>query len=166
MSSNITIPRVENIPDLPPIDLALASAAALCWVGEAHHLSRGVSDHGPLCLTLSLANSVDRSQWHIFGYWDLHTKIQESLMEAICNYWVLNQNLANYGVMWHAFNPGVGGNTYPEFPQCRKRRSVHWGSWRKRFKGQRGCISATEVSHTAWQQVLWELALYRIERTK
>lgn len=37
------------------IDLAFASSDGLCWVTKAFTLSRGVSDHDPISMTLSLS---------------------------------------------------------------------------------------------------------------
>lgn len=42
---------------LSRIDLVLASSTALQWVRGVHHLSRGISDHAPVCPTLSLTDS-------------------------------------------------------------------------------------------------------------
>lgn len=38
---------------LSRIKLAFTSASTLCWVRKAHILPRGISDHAPLCLTIS-----------------------------------------------------------------------------------------------------------------
>lgn len=104
-----SIPPVENIGVIlyllercSVLILFFASSVALCWVQEVRHLSRGVSDHGPLCLTISVSKSPGLILWRLSRFWATDTRLQEPLMAAICNYWVLNRNLADPKVTWDA----------------------------------------------------------------
>lgn len=105
---------VTNIPVTPyitlsHIDLVYASSMELRWIREVQHLARGISDHAPLSLTISLSKPPSLQLWHLSRYWALDTKIQDPLLEAICNYWIFNGESAIFTIMWDAFKSWVRG---------------------------------------------------------
>lgn len=104
-----TIAVTQSCRALSRIHLAFASSTAVQWMREPQHLSRGVSDHASLCITLSLSNPLGLRLWHLCRYWALDTKNREPLLSIFCNYWVLNEESANNKGLWDALKSWVMG---------------------------------------------------------
>lgn len=90
-------------------ELAYASTEALGWTREAKHLPWGIWDHAPIYIIISLAKPPGLKLWRLSRFWALDERIQESMMETICNFWVLNGESANAATLWDAFKTWIRG---------------------------------------------------------
>lgn len=90
---------------LSQIDLVYVSTGALCWMREVKHLPRGISDHAPLSLAVSLDRSSGPRLWRLClsRFWAMDDRIQEAMSEAICNFWLRNRESANALILWDTF---------------------------------------------------------------
>lgn len=80
---------------LPQIDLAFASGSALHQVSAISILSRGVSDHAPLLVILSLG-LPGGGLWRLSRYWVIENSVQEPMQEELCQYWLTNYDCCSY----------------------------------------------------------------------
>lgn len=105
------------------IDLAFASPALVRRVVSAEVLSRGISNHALVSVTIRLSHVVGERLWRLSKYWIMEPKIQEELPEALCNFWINNVVSAGPLVLWDTFKSWLRG----EYMACiamKKRQSA------------------------------------------
>lgn len=90
------------------------------------------------------------------------------MTEAICNYWTLNINSLSSGAQWDAFKAWVQGEYISRFASLRREEAKALGDLEAEAeKREREYVgSPNEVNYYAWQQVLRDLSLCRVEQTK
>lgn len=94
---------------LSHIDLVFVTRSLLQRIAKVQILPRGISDHSPLMMTVLLGLPVGRRMWRQSGHWLVDSKVQEDMPEALCNYWLRNENIADPGVAWDAFKGWLRG---------------------------------------------------------
>lgn len=90
------------------------------------------------------------------------------MTEAICNYWIFNINSSSSGTQWDVFKAWVWGKYISRIASLQREEAKALGDLEADAeKREREYVdSPTEVNYYAWQQVLRELSLCRIEQKK
>lgn len=91
------------------IDLAYASPSLVRRLVSAEILSRGISDHAPVSVTIQLSPMVGERMWRLSKYWIMEPEIQEELPETLCGFWINNADSAGPLVQWDAFKAWLRG---------------------------------------------------------
>lgn len=97
---------------LSRIDLAFASHCLLKEVASTEILSRGISDHAPLLITIRTGSPGVRGVWRLSKYWICDTEIQEVIPEALYNFWINNAETADPLTLWEAFKACTRGGIH------------------------------------------------------
>lgn len=108
---------------LSRIDLAFASPALMRRVESAEILSRGISDHAPLSVTVRLTDVEGGGVWRLSKYWIMDPDIQEEMPESLCSFWLDNARSAGPLVVWDTLKSWLRG-IYINRIAAKKRRSV------------------------------------------
>lgn len=152
---------------LSRIDLVYVSSGALRCTRERKHLPRGISDHAPLNLTISLARSPGLKLWRLSRFWVLDERIQESILEAICNFWLLNGDSANATTLWDTFKAWIRGEYVFHISSLQREatRSLEVLEWEAGRCEAVFIESPNITNHLTWQRALRELSFYNVEQT-
>lgn len=128
----------------------------------------GISVHAPLNLTISLARSPGLKLWHLSRFWAQDDMLQEPLLEAICNFWVLNGDFANAMTVWDTFKSWVRGEYISRISSLQKEASSSLeGLEGKAARCEaRYIASSTGTTYPTWQMALRDLSLYNVEQNK
>lgn len=103
--------------------MIFASYSILKKTSDVDIMSRGISDHAPLFLKLSLGPPGERL-WRLLRYWIEDEGIQEMVQEGICHYWLDNVDTTTPLVTWDAFKTWTRGEYMPRISAARK-KSAH-----------------------------------------
>lgn len=150
------------------IDLAFASSAMMRRVISAEILSRGISDHAPLSVTIRTSGEVGERVWRLSGGWIADPEIQEAMPEALCNFWIDNTESVNPRILWDSFKACLRGEYIKRIAQ-QKRQSVQ--SLPQLEEQAKLCEAEfvrdpVQNRYIAWQDVLRDLSLLRLDLTK
>lgn len=94
---------------LSRIDLVFASPALLRRVVSAEILSRGISDHAPVSVTVRISDMEGVRVWRLSKYWIADPDIQEEMQEALCAFWITNIDSAGPLVLWDTLKSWLRG---------------------------------------------------------
>lgn len=95
-------------------------------------------------------------------------KVQEDMPEAICNYWLRNENTAVPGLVWDACKGWLRGEYTSRIANSQKQSVRSLEDLERELKIQEDNYVAdpTPLNYGSWQYALWTVELHRIEMTK
>lgn len=150
------------------IDLAFASSAMVQRVLSVEILSRGISDHAPLAVTIRTSPVEGVRVWRPSGSWIADPEIQEAMPAALCNFWLDNADSGDPGVLWDAFKAWLRGEFITQIARG-KRQSVQSLRQKEELAGVREAEfvrTPGQNNYILWQDALRDLSLLRIDLTK
>lgn len=150
------------------MDLAFASSTLLRRIESPEILSRGISDHAPVSVTIRLSHVVDERVWRLSKYWIMDPDIQEELPEALCDFWLNNNGSTGPLVQWDAFKAWLRGE-YMTRIATKKRDSVQFLRHleiQAKLKEEEYIQNPDQNHYVLWQDSLRELSLLRVELTQ
>ena len=150
------------------IDLAFASPELLKRVVDVEILSRGISDHAPVSVTIRLSRVEGVRLLRLSKYWIMDPGIQEEMPEALCAFWLRNEGSADPLVEWDAFKAWLRGD-FTARVAVRKRESVQSlrdHEERARLKEAEFVRSPDSEHYVPWSDALRDLSLVRVDLTK
>lgn len=87
-----------------------AGASGLSRVREVTILPRGISDHAPLSLQLSLSSPPTEGLWHLSRFWLSDSRVNILCKGDMIHFWNSQDSSVSIPLTWDAFMAFVRGS--------------------------------------------------------